>query len=161
MNAQPIMSTGNLASGSLVDFTSKDWYWINGTTRYVFAISHGRLSADNSRSAPEKILEQSYQIAKEQLLQELAGDNSERIWLESRQSMEDVTLALLRAKEQYEAKPMSKARKWIGILSNKLMFYAPVLDVLSQHHPEYVSLVWGAMKFLFTVGYPSMSPTQC
>jgi len=25
------------------------------------------------------------------------------------------------------------------------------MDVLVQHHPEYVSLAWGAMKFIFGV----------
>lgn len=27
--------------------------------------------------------------------------------------------------------------------------------MLSQHHPEYVSLAWGTMKFLFIVSIPS------
>ncbi|KAH8754146.1 hypothetical protein F5883DRAFT_431732 [Diaporthe sp. PMI_573] len=29
------------------------------------------------------------------------------------------------------------------------MHYGSVLDVLVQHHPEYTSLIWGAMKILF------------
>jgi hypothetical protein len=29
------------------------------------------------------------------------------------------------------------------------MYYANIFDVLAQHHPEYVALAWGAMKFLF------------
>lgn len=31
------------------------------------------------------------------------------------------------------------------------------MDVLVQHHPEYVSLAWGAMKLVFGVGVLSMS----
>jgi len=32
------------------------------------------------------------------------------------------------------------------------MYYGVIMDTLSQHHPEYVSLAWGAIKFLFIVG---------
>lgn len=28
------------------------------------------------------------------------------------------------------------------------------MDVLVQHHPEYVALAWGAMKLLFVVSLP-------
>jgi hypothetical protein len=31
------------------------------------------------------------------------------------------------------------------------MYYSVIMDTLSQHHPEYVSLAWGAIKFLFIV----------
>jgi len=31
------------------------------------------------------------------------------------------------------------------------MYYAQIMDVMSQHHPEYVSLVWGLLKFIFVV----------
>ena len=30
------------------------------------------------------------------------------------------------------------------------------MDVIVQHHPEYVALAWGAMKFLFKVSDPKM-----
>lgn len=39
---------------------------------------------------------------------------------------------------------MRKVSSWI-------MFYGQVLDMLSQHHPEYVSLAWGATKFVLMV----------
>ncbi|KAH8586200.1 hypothetical protein B0O99DRAFT_748479 [Bisporella sp. PMI_857] len=44
----------------------------------------------------------------------------------------------------------SKARRWLKSFSQRVRLYADVLDVFVQHHPEYVALVWGAMKFLFT-----------
>lgn len=31
------------------------------------------------------------------------------------------------------------------------MYYGGVLDALSQHHPEYVALAWGAVKFVLMV----------
>ena len=36
-------------------------------------------------------------------------------------------------------------------LSEKLLYYSNVFDVLAQHHPEYVALAWGTLKFLFIV----------
>ncbi|KAH7311323.1 hypothetical protein B0I35DRAFT_437900 [Stachybotrys elegans] len=44
----------------------------------------------------------------------------------------------------------SKAVQWLRKAAEKIDYYSNVLDVLVQHHPEYVALVWGAMKFLFT-----------
>ncbi|KAH9236311.1 hypothetical protein K456DRAFT_1748785 [Colletotrichum gloeosporioides 23] len=54
----------------------------------------------------------------------------------------------LNAYERSHARP-SKATKWLQRLSTNIHHYSNILDVLVQHHPEYVSLVWGAMKFLF------------
>lgn len=65
--------------------------------------------------------------------------------------MSDVTKALNLSKLKYENKPTSKARKWLAIFSEKVTYYNTVLDVLVQQYPEYVSLAWGAMKFLFIV----------
>jgi hypothetical protein len=31
------------------------------------------------------------------------------------------------------------------------MYYGQVLDMLAQHHPEYVSLAWGTLKFILMV----------
>jgi hypothetical protein len=66
--------------------------------------------------------------------------------------VEQVQKAVLAAKEKYEAKStQSKARKWLTMLSARIMFYSKVLDALANYNPEYVALAWGAMKFLLTV----------
>ncbi|KAK4462909.1 hypothetical protein QBC42DRAFT_73782 [Cladorrhinum samala] len=41
-----------------------------------------------------------------------------------------------------------KARKWLSRVLGILDHYANIFDVFVQHHPEYVALAWGAMKFL-------------
>ncbi|KAI0475740.1 hypothetical protein GGR56DRAFT_433412 [Xylariaceae sp. FL0804] len=41
------------------------------------------------------------------------------------------------------------ARKWLGKFSKRVTHYGTILDVLVSHHPQYVALAWGAMKFLF------------
>ena len=53
-------------------------------------------------------------------------------------------------------------RKALVVFSEKVYYYSGITDVLVSHHPEYVALVYGAMKFLFVVslfidpltGYP-------
>ncbi|KAF2654727.1 hypothetical protein K491DRAFT_631344, partial [Lophiostoma macrostomum CBS 122681] len=46
-------------------------------------------------------------------------------------------------------KSESKARLWLLGLSEKIVHYGNVFDVLVQHHPEYVSLAWGTFKLVF------------
>ncbi|KAH7011099.1 hypothetical protein EDB80DRAFT_711245 [Ilyonectria destructans] len=64
-------------------------------------------------------------------------------------SIDDVKDTIKKAKLKYESKSTSSARKWIGKFSSLVSYYGNIMDVLIQHHPEYVSLAWGAMKFLF------------
>lgn len=45
----------------------------------------------------------------------------------------------------------SKTRRCLTNLSKRIYHYGNIMDVLVQHHPEYVSLAWGAMKFIFGV----------
>lgn len=44
-------------------------------------------------------------------------------------------------------------RKWLNIFASRVNYYGGVLDTLAQHHPEYVALAWGAIKFLIAVCY--------
>jgi hypothetical protein len=66
-------------------------------------------------------------------------------------NLEDLRQVLAVAKANYDAKQTSKAREWLSIFSSKVMFYATVFEVLIQQYPQYVSLAWGAMRFLFAV----------
>jgi len=49
------------------------------------------------------------------------------------------------------SKSKAKARLWLTGLSEKLVHYGNIFDVMVQHHPEYVSLAWGTFKLLFVV----------
>lgn len=61
---------------------------------------------------------------------------------------------------KYEAKAeSSRTRKWLQGFSEAICHYNQVLDVFVQHHPEYVSLVWGTMKLLFIVSRDSVCTT--
>ncbi|KAL8741988.1 MAG: hypothetical protein Q9190_005469 [Brigantiaea leucoxantha] len=43
----------------------------------------------------------------------------------------------------------AKTQLWLVGLSEKLVHYGNIFDVMVQHHPEYVSLAWGTFKLLF------------
>ena len=66
--------------------------------------------------------------------------------------MEDAMTAVEAARSVYEKRSRKgKPREWLLAFSSRVMHYKGVMDTLAQHHPEYVSLAWGAMKFLFMV----------
>ncbi|KAF2093915.1 hypothetical protein NA57DRAFT_61131 [Rhizodiscina lignyota] len=94
---------------------------------------------------------EAYQEAVALFKRELTHDECKRIWLDDKASMYDVQLAIVHAQAEYEkSSKKSKAKIWLARCSSTIMHYGNVLDVLVQQSPEYVSLIWGAMKFLFT-----------
>lgn len=79
--------------------------------------------------------------------------SQDKALLQGSSSLQDVQKAVASAMAKYEAKAeSSKTRKWLQRFSETICHYSKVLDVLVQHHPEYVALVWGTMKLLFIVG---------
>ncbi|KAL9619293.1 MAG: hypothetical protein Q9160_006058 [Pyrenula sp. 1 TL-2023] len=66
-------------------------------------------------------------------------------------SLDDLKQAAAKAKAKYERHHENKAAKWLTKFSFRVRHYGNILDVLTQHHPEYVSLAWGAMKLIFGV----------
>ncbi|KAK5050929.1 hypothetical protein LTR84_003488 [Exophiala bonariae] len=82
----------------------------------------------------------------------MTRDPSKKAWLQSLQCsrIEDVQLAASSARSRYErGRGNSKVRNCLASFSQKVLHYGKVLDVFVQHHPEYVSLVWGSMRILF------------
>lgn len=96
------------------------------------------------------VAKDAYDAAVKILESELAFNERHTIWLRNQTSMKDVHEALSAAIREYDARPKdSKIRTWLASCSSRVMYYGAIFDTFSQHHPEYVSLVWGAMKFLF------------
>ncbi|KAF2736243.1 hypothetical protein EJ04DRAFT_598270, partial [Polyplosphaeria fusca] len=52
------------------------------------------------------------------------------------------------AQKIYEHKKRSKALKWLTKFSSRISIYGSALDMLAQHHPEYLALAWGSIKFI-------------
>jgi hypothetical protein len=68
------------------------------------------------------------------------------------QTLDDLKQNLNKAQLKHEQKHEGgKIGKWIRKFSARICHYGRIFDVLVQHHPEYVSLAWGAMKLLFIV----------
>ncbi|KAL3423911.1 hypothetical protein PVAG01_05658 [Phlyctema vagabunda] len=98
---------------------------------------------------------QAYQDSLREFRKHLLPDDktTTTVWLQddAATTITDVHEAVIIAKHRYEVKsPRSRARKWLASCSSRLKYYAVIMDTLAQHHPEYVSLAWGAFKFLFT-----------
>ena len=84
--------------------------------------------------------------------QNLTKDEQKKSFIRQKTSIEDILKVVNQAKDQYDQKShTAKAWRWLSAFSSRFMYYGAVLDTLSQHHPEYVSLAWGAIKFIFVV----------
>jgi len=106
-----------------------------------------QLTNSCSANPAEKAFNEAVELFKTQFTE----DECKRIWLRDKHSMVDVQAAVYDTQRRYNTSKKSKARKWLKKLSSRVALYGLVLDVLVQHHPEYISLVWGAFKFLFIV----------
>jgi hypothetical protein len=102
-----------------------------------------------------EIIREAYESGREIFKAELTEDEFKRTWVDSQPSIADVQVTVSQAAKLYSARSSSSTFKWITALSNRIVYYGALLDVLAQHHPEYVSLAWGAFKFLFIVGLKS------
>ncbi|KAI0971619.1 hypothetical protein F4678DRAFT_431332 [Xylaria arbuscula] len=83
---------------------------------------------------------------------ELSKDKEKLKWIVDSKygNLREVLASVLNARAHYEAqKGDSKIRQILIDLSEKIHYYGNIMDVLVQHHPEYTSLAWGAMKILF------------
>ena len=86
--------------------------------------------------------------------QQLTKDPRKRERVEQLQaaSLQDVLDAVVAAKTRYESRRTdNKAKDCLIAFSRRVRYYGEIMDVMVEHHPEYVSLVWGAMKLFFGV----------
>ncbi|KAJ0115777.1 hypothetical protein J7T55_010600 [Diaporthe amygdali] len=91
-----------------------------------------------------------YESALDILEKTLTIDEYQTPWLQRQSSMQDVREAVVQALKEYRTKAKgNKVQEWLSSCSERVMYYGAIFDTFAQHHPEYVSLAWGAMKFLF------------
>ncbi|KAI0892964.1 hypothetical protein F4806DRAFT_477743 [Annulohypoxylon nitens] len=65
-------------------------------------------------------------------------------------TLDDVIKTITDARDKYESShAKSKFREVLTGISRRIVHYGQIMDVLVQQHPEYISLVWGAMKLIF------------
>jgi hypothetical protein len=92
----------------------------------------------------------------------LTNDLRKRDTASQSSDIDAIFRAVSDAQQRYKgSQKSSKAWKWLSRFSSRVRYYGNIMDVLVQHHPEYVSLAWGAMKFLFGVGAPEQTMIRC
>jgi hypothetical protein len=116
------------------------WYSVAKSSSHLFAPA-------------EKAFEDGLKIFKQSLTQD--PEKRRRIEQLHASSIRDVLNAVLAAKTHYQNKRTgSKTWECITAFSERVCYYGNIMDVMVQHHPEYVALVWGAMKLIFGVRMP-------
>ena len=100
------------------------------------------------------ILDDALAKGKQTFRDSLSDDEHSKARTDSRTSINDILQTVDAARQIYQDKRSSKVWKWLTRFSARVNHYSAVLDVMVQHHPEYVALVWGAMKLLFVVRNP-------
>jgi hypothetical protein len=92
-----------------------------------------------------------YKLAILQFGSDLTQDERKVDLAKETASLQDLENVVKVAQKDYGSSRNKKAKKWLERFSSRLMYYGNIFDILAQHHPEYVALAWGAMKFLFVV----------
>ncbi|THY86903.1 hypothetical protein D6C93_07734 [Aureobasidium pullulans] len=100
-------------------------------------------------AGPTNIASEAYNSAVDAFERELDQAES-MILLNTPTCMEDILSAIRRTQAQHglNRSRWDKTTKWLNLASSRIVYYSGVLDALAQHHPEYVSLAWGAIKFV-------------
>ncbi|OQV09703.1 hypothetical protein CLAIMM_13795 [Cladophialophora immunda] len=101
-------------------------------------------------SGADDIAREAYEDTVKYFEEEFTRDGKKPDWIRAQTSLGDVLDTVRKAQELYTATHKATAtRRYVAALSTRVQNFGNVLDVLAQHHPEYVSLAWGAMRFLF------------
>ena len=72
-------------------------------------------------------------------------------WLKQKHTLSEVQEEVNRSQQRYSLRTQGRVRKWLSQFSAGVLRYGQIMDVLVQHHSEYVSLAWGTTKLLFVV----------
>ena len=95
---------------------------------------------------------EAFDRAKEFFSKSLGDKKQQQVIGQKSNNIEEFQAIVNQAKKDYERRRQKgKAWQWLSSFSSRLLYYGAVLDTLAQHHPEYVSLAWGAVKFVFIV----------
>ena len=110
------------------------------------------MAVEDRKMAPNDIAREAFDEAMKKFSSELTSDERKKALANGMISLEDVQAAAIEAQAKWESiRKGRKTKVWLSRVLPKLPHYGNIMDVLVQQHPEYVSLAWGAMKFLFVV----------
>ena len=85
----------------------------------------------------------------------LSSDDRKIATVKNVTSRQDLHDTITKARPKYEASRRNqKTRKWLGkVATRSQYYYGGIMYVLVYHHPEYVTLAWGTLKFLIVVSH--------
>ncbi|KAL2170512.1 hypothetical protein VTG60DRAFT_4798 [Thermothelomyces hinnuleus] len=106
----------------------------NGYDVGVSDLSSVLASQPEAGSSKRDIATEAYQEALSYLERELGGGAKAQSWL--------------RLARETSLHDLLQTASWIRGLSRRILHYGHALDVLAQHHPEHVTLVWGVIRFV-------------
>lgn len=113
---------------------------------------------NTSSSQPCSLVDKAFQAAVERFTSDMTKDKRKITTAESATCLEEVQGIVAESMAKYESdRKHWKAKRWLHSMAGKLEYYQNVMDMLVQHHPEYVALAWGAMKFLLLVSNGMLS----
>lgn len=124
-------------------------------SRCLFFLDTVVIVEANTITRSRDIAAEAYQDAVRYLETEFKGDDQTTVWLQKAKctSLVELQDATHNVEIQYRQASQSRHSRmqWLKDLSSGVMHYGKVLDTLAQHHPEYVGLVWGIIKFVLMV----------
>jgi hypothetical protein len=102
------------------------------------------------------IAAEAFHKAVDDLKKELKITDDSAAWASSHADVERFIGAAQQTRKTYDdaSNHHSETRAWLERCSSRVMYYGKVFDTLAQHHPEYVALVWGAVKLVLIVSQP-------
>ncbi|KAF2868402.1 hypothetical protein BDV95DRAFT_579769 [Massariosphaeria phaeospora] len=106
------------------------------------------LASPNAHNVAATAFEEGLRVFKTKL----TADPKKREYLDDLKAatLHEVLVEVSKAQAVYDAKRgSSQVRECILAFSKRVHHYGTVMDVMVQHHPEYASLAWGAMKIVF------------
>lgn len=109
------------------------------------------------------IAEASFRSALKSIKDEFADDQKALEIIDSKTTIEDIQATIARIKKSYDERPgrWQATRDILRAVSERVIYYGNIFDILAQHHPEYVSLAWGTLKFVLMVRMTAVIRKVC
>lgn len=109
------------------------------------------------------IAKDSFQSAWESIKDAFADDQKALDIIGRKTTIEDIQATIASIKESYDERPgrWQATRDILRAVSERVIYYGNIFDILAQHHPEYVSLAWGTLKFVLTVKMTAIIRKGC
>jgi hypothetical protein len=98
------------------------------------------------------LAQQAFRNAADRFPGEITRDDCKSDIAQKATTLQDVQKLAESAFTKYcDERRFPRARKWLGRIVGTIHQYSNILDVMAQHHPEYLALGWGAMKLVLVV----------